>query len=786
VIGTRNRGLYLGLSGTALLLAATLFANRPVTPLGGDASPRIFSAYRADAVLRELMGAGLPHPIGSVDNARIRNVIVKRLSALGYTTELQTGLLCNDAGVCGTPTNVIARLGSGAQDVDAVLLSAHYDSVAAGPGASDDGAGVASVIEIARVLAGAPPTRQPIVLLLDDGEEAGLLGALLFTRDYRFARNIKAAVNLEARGTSGTSFMFETGNANAWAMKLYKGAVRRPTTNSFYYVGYQALPNDTDFTVFKAAHYQGFNFAYIGDVGRYHTPLDTWASANSSSIQQQGDNALSTLLALANAESLRPRNDASVFFDVFARRLVMWPTTMALPAGIVVLVVLLAAATILLRNGAVCARELLWGVLGTIGLLTSGTAITAGWVASLLLLNQLPPLNSGSWIAHPWPMNCAAAAIAFLAAGIVAALTARRAGFWGFWIAGTQACALLSTISALLVPGVSYLFLVPAMVASIAVLPSVCIVARGRTASGWSRDAAALGPLLAMFASVLPLLSVGYTALGSLAWPICTLLLCFGTATFLPALAVAGHRARVGLTALSALIAGAGMLLTLALPNYSAQWPQRLNFEYSLDADTGEANWLAITGASRLPPQIARTAFFGALPRPRFAGSPERAFYAAAPAMVMPPPELTLESTATDSTQAAHPSDSSMVRDATHYDLRVRSQRRAPEVCMVFAADARVREISVATTRGSRLAPLSRLPGGATLLDIVGLPPGGMQFGIDTTGKAPLQVLVFDRSYNFTAGRFLQQARPAEATSSQNGDLTVVYRTVSLDSSPQR
>jgi len=39
---------------------------------------------------------------------------------------------------------------------DVILLAAHYDSVPAGPGASDDGAAVASVLEIARILAARP------------------------------------------------------------------------------------------------------------------------------------------------------------------------------------------------------------------------------------------------------------------------------------------------------------------------------------------------------------------------------------------------------------------------------------------------------------------------------------------------------------------------------------------------------------------------------------------------------------------------------------------------------
>src|SRR6202140_5434610 len=298
-----NRGLALALAGIALLLTATLVAYRPSAPLGANASPDVFSAYRAKAILQDLVGNGRPHPIGSPAGARLREAIVQRLAALGYAPELQSGFVCRN-GVCGSPVNIVATL-AGSTENDAVMLAAHYDSVPAGPGASDDGAAVASVLEIARILAARPRPPHPVILLLTDGEEAGLLGALLFVQQHPLSKQVKAAVNLEARGTSGPSLMFETGTANSWLMRLYGSAILRPFTNSLYYVVYKLLPNDTDFTVFKTAGDQGFHFAFIGNVGRYHTPLDSVANADASSIQHQGGNALAVLTALANAPTLR-------------------------------------------------------------------------------------------------------------------------------------------------------------------------------------------------------------------------------------------------------------------------------------------------------------------------------------------------------------------------------------------------------------------------------------------------------------------------------------------------
>jgi hypothetical protein len=775
----RNRGLLLALAGIAVLLAATLLAYRPTTPLGPNASLSTFSAYRATAILRDLVGNGIPHPIGSRANAQLREAIVKRFAALGYATELQSGFVCNDEGVCGSPVNIIATLGSpatledSARDRDAVLLAAHYDSVPAGPGASDDGAAVASLLEIARILAALPAPRHPIVLLLTDGEEAGLLGASLFVRDHPLSRQVKAAVNLDSRGTSGLSLMFETGTANSWLMRLYGSVISRPVTNSLYYVVYKQLQNDTDFTVFKAAGYQGFNFAFIGHVGRYHTPLDSVVNASTSSIQQQGDNALAAVLGLANSPTLHPPVAESVFFDGFARVMIAWPSEFALPAALLSLGLLLVEAVILWRRREVTGRDVLWGGVGTICTLLLGLLLCAGALALLISVGKVPPMGRASWISQPLPMHIAATAIALLAAGCVGAWLARRAGFWGFWLAAAALAAVLSVISAAVIPGASFVPLLTAVAAGLGGLPHTVSLARSGAGPRWTTGFAALLPVAAVFGTVFPLLRFLYMALGSSAWPVATLVLCLGTGTLLPLLATASGRARQRVIATTAGIAAGGLVVTLFLPTYSTDWPERVNVEYWYEADAGQSHYLALCDSLRLPAAFAAAAHFDAAPRPRFTGSASLAFYAAAPTVALAAPELTVTSQSTRASQAAG--------SVTHFELRLRSARGAPEALVVFPASAHVEDIGWVTAEGPTRSRLGKLRSGATLLDMVGLPTADVEFSIDTAGPLPMVVQVFDQSYDLAAGRDLQRARPTNATSSQDGDLTVVHRTVSLD-----
>jgi Peptidase family M28 len=565
--------------------------------------------------------------------------------------------------------------------------------------------------------------------------------------------------------------MFETGTANTWLMRLYGSAIARPFTNSLYYVVYKLLPNDTDFTVFKTAGYQGFNFAFIGDVGRYHTPLDSVANASASSIQHQGDNALAAISALANSATLYAPVAESVFFDGFARTLIAWPATFTLPAALLSLALLLAETVILLRRGAVAAREVLWGCVGTLGTLGLGVALCTAALALLINVGKVPAAGGGSWISHPVPMHIAAAAIAMFAAGGASAWLARRAGFWGFWVAASLLGAVLAVAGAFVIPGASFVLLLWSIAAGLGALPFTLSLMRSRARSR-TADCAALFPALVIFGALFPLLGFLYAALGSVAWPVSTLLLGLGAATLLPLLAVASRRARRQVMVTAALFAVGGLAVTLSLPTYSAEWPERINLEYWLDGDTGQSHYLARCDSLQLPAALAAAGHFEPVPRPRFAGSGSLAFYAAAPKLALAAPELRLTAQPTPAAQAAG--------SATHYELHLRSLRGAPEAFVMFPASAQVAEIALATPTGPLRTKLKRLRSGATLLDIVSLPAAGVDISVDAAGQLPMAVQVFDQSYDFPAGQTLQRARPPNATSSQDGDLTVVHRTAML------
>ena len=137
-------------------------------------------------VLETLYADGVTHPIGSENNQRHKERILEYLRDLGYDPQVQRTFACRSSRACGHVENILARL-EGTGSGKAVLLAVHYDSVGAGPSVSDDGVAVAAALEIARILKEGPPLTNDVIFLIDDGEEAGLLGAIGFAAEHPWA-----------------------------------------------------------------------------------------------------------------------------------------------------------------------------------------------------------------------------------------------------------------------------------------------------------------------------------------------------------------------------------------------------------------------------------------------------------------------------------------------------------------------------------------------------------------------------------------------------------------------
>src|SRR5688572_17406933 len=325
--------------GLGLLAFLTIWFQRPPAPLPATAAASEFSSERAfhhlNAIARE------PRPIGSAHHDAARDYIFQQLRALELEPEIQRTTAVNSTAApmffAGTIQNIIARR-KGTGDGRAVLLVAHYDSVPTGPGANDDAAGVATLLETARALgAGGEPLERDVIFLFTDSEETGLLGARAFVGEHPWAKEVEVVLNFEARGKGGPVVMFETSPQNGALIRALAKATAYPLANSLSYEVYKRLPNSTDMTIFKAAGLPGMNFAYINGLTHYHTQLDKMENVELRTLQHHGSYALALSRHFGAAVSaVKPEGNA-IYFNALGFFLVRYPAWMAWPLTLGVL-----------------------------------------------------------------------------------------------------------------------------------------------------------------------------------------------------------------------------------------------------------------------------------------------------------------------------------------------------------------------------------------------------------------------------------------------------------------
>jgi hypothetical protein len=751
-----------------VIFALSLEGLRPPAPKPLNAPAAQFSAARALDALRRILGNDVPHPVGSAANDAVRDRVVAELARIGYQPQIQTAFACSDFGECGTVNNILARL-DGTEDVTgppvAVLLASHYDSVPAGPGDSDDGTGVAAVLETARALKSlSPPPRHPIIFLIDDGEEAGLLGARAFVDSHLWAKDVRAAVNVDARGTSGPSLMFETGAANEWAVHLYARSAAHAVTSSIFYTAYQQLPNDTDFTVFKAAGYQGLNFAFVGDEVHYHTPLDNSANVNPATLQHQGENALAGVVALANSDLSAPPQREAVYFDLFGRVMLHWQARRTLRFAILSVFLLLLQTAWMIYKKRLALREFSWGFFGWLM-----TALVTGVLAIVLrLLIRSAGGAPVNWTAHPLPIEIAFWSLAVAVVVTLAVSFSRRAGFWGLWTGVWIGWGLLALTFAWQVPGLSYVVLVPVGVAALAGLPATM----GRGESVAVPGLSAILPLAAAGIVGFPPAVLLYEGLGNRGLPLIALVVGLILTPVAPLCAdlpaVAGLRglAFIWIPILTTALAS---FAAVVMPAYSAKAPERVNIEYWKDADSGRARWIVEPDSGRLPEPIRLAAAFRRAGQDAFPWDVRPSFLADAPSLSLSAPTFTvLESGQTGGRRT--------------YKTLLRSERGAPSAAVLFPPDSDVENVRI---EGQPVAPeiprIRRYLNGWAAYRCPAMPPSGFEIDFSLPDGKPVEVWVADRTYELPPdGAFLLKARPLTAAPSQDGDVAIVTRRVEL------
>jgi len=151
--------------------------------------------------------------------------LLQRLVARGLVPRVEAELGGGFGTHPVTTANVVGELPGTDHPEEVVILGAHLDSWDLATGATDNGAGVAALLEVLRAVqaAGLRPKRTLRVVLFA-GEEQGLLGSRAYLATHAAeARKIQAVVVMDAG--SGRISAFADGQVDAWAEALQQALV---------------------------------------------------------------------------------------------------------------------------------------------------------------------------------------------------------------------------------------------------------------------------------------------------------------------------------------------------------------------------------------------------------------------------------------------------------------------------------------------------------------------------------------------------------------------------------
>jgi hypothetical protein len=552
----------------------------PVPEVRAANSPSEFDAVRARDRLARILGDERPHPADSPGSDGVRARLLAEMRGVGLDPRVRDQIACNEGyksrGVtCARVRNIVATIGP--PGGRRLLLNAHYDSSVAGPGAGDDGVGVATLLEVAAIL-GSEPLRRPVTFLFNEGEELGLIGARAFLADP-LSRDVDRLINLEARGTTGPVNMFETSVPNGAAVEAFAQAVDRPVANSLATDVYRQMPNYTDVNSFAERGWLTLNFAMIGNETRYHSPGDNLAALDPRSLQHMGDQALAVARQLAHP--LPAATDNQVFMDFFGRWLVHLPQAVGL--------ILLAASLVGLSWLAWRRRALGRGVAVIGAGLLLGTALA--WVGTAAVGLARPGMF---WRAYPDWTHLAVYASALLAGVAVLRLPGRqldvpqlRAAFW-------LAFAALGAIVALAAPLGIVFFLFPPLLFALGVIAGRWHP-RAEQAGAWLAALLLYFTLGAMVGQLEELLNQGPMWLFA---PLGLLVMMPVLVEARPWIAATPAREAIGIASVFALL---GWAAAAAAPAYSADRQQQFTIEHVTDIATRRSSWSVLDDFAALP-----------------------------------------------------------------------------------------------------------------------------------------------------------------------------------------
>lgn len=199
--------------------------------------------------------------------------------------------------------SVFGELKGAAKPDEAVMFSAHDDSAYTSPGATDDGGGVAAVMELARAFAKGPRPARTLRFVAWGGHELGLMGSEQYLRTHPGEpKKIVAFINFDGMGSTLGTIDWTASGDPKWVQFLHDTQVALGMED----VG-GVGPSGTDATNFSSLEVPSIQIGQRHSINENHTPADN--------LQTTGAVGMEDGLALAGAIGQRLATDITLTFS---------------------------------------------------------------------------------------------------------------------------------------------------------------------------------------------------------------------------------------------------------------------------------------------------------------------------------------------------------------------------------------------------------------------------------------------------------------------------------------
>ncbi|KAJ5996728.1 hypothetical protein N7522_008388 [Penicillium canescens] len=181
-----------------------------------------------------------------------------------------------------------------------VLVNAHYDSVSTGYGATDDGVGVVTCLQLVKYfLTPGHAPRRGLVVLFNNGEEDYLNGARAYSQ-HPMAKFAHTFLNLEGAGAGGRATLFRSSDTEV--TQAYAKS-EHPFGSVLSANGFEKglISSQTDYVVLDGIlGLRGLDVAFFEPRARYHTDQDDARHTSLDSLWHMLSAATATTEALVS------------------------------------------------------------------------------------------------------------------------------------------------------------------------------------------------------------------------------------------------------------------------------------------------------------------------------------------------------------------------------------------------------------------------------------------------------------------------------------------------------